>query len=89
MTAPDEYNFRGSDKEGSCTRIKKQNNFFFTRLSAPTYFHSLRHSRVKRSDLKEDNDQASEIDGEDEQASVISAKSKLFTVNEYKRETAL
>lgn len=89
MTAPDEYNFRGSDKEGSCTCIKKQNNIFFTRLSAPTYFYSLLHSRVKRSDLKEDNNQASEIDGEDEQASIISAKSKLFTVNEYKRETAL
>jgi len=88
MTAQDEYNFRGSDKEGSCTRIKKQNNNFFTRLSAPTYFYSLLHSRVKGSDIKEDNDQASEIDGED-QASVISAKSKLFTVNENKRETPL
>lgn len=89
MTAQDEYNFRGSDKEGSCTHTKKQNNNFFTRLSAPTYFHSFLHSRVKRSDIKEDNDQASEIDGENEQASVISAKSKLFTVNENKRETAL
>lgn len=64
--------------------------FFFglSRLSAPTYFHSSLHSRV-RSDIKEDNDQASEIDGKDEQASGISAKSKLFTVNENKRETAL
>lgn len=63
--------------------------FFSSGLSAPTYFHSLLHSRAKRSDKKEDNDQASEIDGEDEQASGISAKSKLFTVNENKRETAL
>lgn len=58
-------------------------------MSAPTYFYSLLHSWVKGSDIKEDNDQASEIDGEDEQASVISAKSKLFTVNENKRETPL
>lgn len=42
--------------------------------------------RVKGSDIKEDNDQASEIDGEDGQASGISAKSKPFTVNENKRE---
>lgn len=89
MTAQDEYNFPGSDKEGSCTHTKKQNNNFFTRLSSPTYFHSLRHSQVKRSDIKEDNDQVGEIDGADEQASGISAKSKPFTVNENKRETAL
>ena len=44
---------------------------------------------MKRSDIKEDNDHASEIDGEDERASGISAKSKPFTVNENKRETAL
>lgn len=62
--------------------------FCFSRLSAPTYFHSSLHSPF-RSDIKEDNDQASEIDGKDEQASGISAKSKLFTVNENKRETAL
>lgn len=49
----------------------------------------LLHSQVKGSDIKEDNDQASEIDGEDEQAGGISAKSKPFTVNENKRETAL
>lgn len=75
-------------KKALVLTLKKQNNFF-TRLSAPTYFHSFLRSRVKRSDIKEDNDQASEIDGEDEQASGISAKSKLFTVNENKRETAL
>lgn len=89
MTAQDEYNFRRSAKEGSCTHTKKQNNNLFTKLSAPTYFHSLLRSRVRGSDIKEDNDQASEIDGEDERASVISAKSKLFTVNENKRETTL
>ena len=44
---------------------------------------------MKGSDIKEDNDHAGEIDGEEEQAGVISAKSKLFTVNENKRETAL
>lgn len=58
-------------------------------MSAPTYFHSSLYSRGKRSDIKEDNDHASEIDDEDEQANNISAKSKLFTVNENKRETAL
>lgn len=89
MTAQNEYNFGGSDKEGSCTHTKNQNISFLYRLSAPTYSHSSLHSQVKRSDIKEDNDQASEIDGEDEQASRILAKSKLFTVNENKRETAL
>lgn len=44
---------------------------------------------MKRSDIEEDNDQACEIDVEDEQAGGISAKSKPFTVNENKRETAL
>lgn len=76
-------------KWGLVLTLKSRIIIFFTGLSAPTYFYSLLHSGAKRSDMKEDNDQASEIDGEDERASVISAKSKLFTVNENKRETAL
>lgn len=76
-------------KRGLVLTLKSRIIILFTRLSAPTHFHSLLHSRVKRSDIKEDNDQAGEIDGADEQASGISAKSKLFTVNENKRETAL
>lgn len=76
-------------KRGLVLTLKSRIIIFFTRLSAPTYFHSLLHSRVKGSDIKEDNDQASEIDGEDERANRISAKSKPLTVNENKRETAL
>ncbi len=76
-------------KRGLVLTLKSGIIIFFIRLSAPTYSHSLLHSQVKRSDKKGDNDQASEIDGEDEQANGISAKSKLFTVNENKRETAL
>lgn len=76
-------------KWGLVLTLKSRIIIFFTRLSAPTHFHSLLRSGVKRSDIKEDNDQASEIDGEDERAGGISAKSKLFTVNENKRETAL
>lgn len=44
---------------------------------------------MKGSHIKADNDQGREIDGVDEQAGEISAKSKPFTVNENKRETAL
>lgn len=76
-------------KRGLVLTLKRRRRIFFTRLSAPTYFHSLLYSRVKRSDIEEDNDQACEIDVEDEQAGGISAKSKPFTVNENKRETAL
>lgn len=76
-------------KRGLVLTLKSRIIIFFSRLCAPTYFHYLLHSRVKRSDIKEDNDQASEIDGEDEQAIEILAKSNPFTVNENKRETAL
>lgn len=78
-------------KRGSCTHTKNQNYhfFFLPRLPAPVCFHSSHHSRVKGSYIKGDNDQASEIDGEDEQAGGILAKSKLFAVNENKRESAL
>lgn len=89
MTAPDEYNFLRSDKERPSTHSKKLNIFFFTRLSATTYCHSPLHPPARGSDIKEDIDRAGEIDGGDEQAGVISAKSKLFAVNENKRETPL
>lgn len=76
-------------KRGLVLTLKSRIIIFFTRLSAPTYFHSSLHFRAKGSDIKEDNDQDGKIDGENEQASGISTKSKPFTVNENKRETTL
>lgn len=51
-------------KRGLVLTLKNLNNkdFFFSlpprRLSAPTHFHSSLHSPVKRSRIKDDNDQA-------------------------------
>lgn len=87
MTARDEYNLQGSDKKGSCTHTKKQNNNFFHQVVGSNIFPFF--APFSGSDIKEDNDQDGEIDGENEQASGISTKSKPFTVNENKRETTL
>lgn len=50
-------------KRGLVLTLKNLNNkdFFLSsprRLSAPTHFHSSLHSPVKRSRIKDDNDQA-------------------------------
>lgn len=56
--------------------------FFLPGKKRPTYFHSLLHFWVKRSDIKEDNDHVNEIDGGDERARLNQSHSLLMKIRE-------